>query len=64
VPIVKDIGLWGEKVRKGYADMGVLDYANTDVEALQENDNNIAREFDARRAHVQSTIQAGIAAAE
>jgi len=62
VPIVKDIGLWGEKVQKGYADMGVLDYANTDVEALQQNDDTIARELDARRAHVRSTIEAGIAA--
>jgi hypothetical protein len=42
--------------------MGVLDYADTDVEALQENDDTIARELDARRAHVRSTIQAGIAA--
>jgi hypothetical protein len=62
VPIVKDIGLWGDKVRKGYADMGVLDYANTDVEALQENDNNIARELDARRAYIDSTVKAGMAA--
>src|SRR6185503_14328418 len=62
VPIVKDIGLWGEKVQKGYADMGVLDYANTDVEALQKNDDSIARELDARRSHIRTTIEAGIAA--
>jgi hypothetical protein len=62
VPIVKDIGLWGPKVRKGYEEMGVLEYANTDVEALQENDNNIARELDARRNYVRKTIEAGIAA--
>jgi hypothetical protein len=62
VPIVKDIGLWGERVRKGYAEMGVLDYANTDVEAMQKNDDSIARELDARRAHTQTVIEAGIAA--
>jgi hypothetical protein len=62
VPIVKDIGLWGPKVRKGYEEMGVLEYANTDVEALQKNDDSIARELDARRDHVRSTIDAGIAA--
>jgi hypothetical protein len=62
VPIVKDIGLWGEKVQKGYAEMGVLEYANTDVEALQKNDDIIARELDARRQHVQDTMAAGIAA--
>jgi len=38
VPIVKDIGLWGPKVRKGYEEMGVLEYADTDVEALQQNE--------------------------
>lgn len=52
VPIVKDIGLWGPTVQKGYTDMGVLDYADIDVQALQEADENIAEEFDARREHV------------
>jgi hypothetical protein len=42
--------------------MGVLDYANTDVEALQQNDDSIARELDARRAYVDSTVKAGLAA--
>ena len=28
VPTVKDIGLWGERVQKAFADMGVMDYAN------------------------------------
>ena len=27
VPIVKDIGLWGETIRKGYEEMGVIEYA-------------------------------------
>ncbi len=39
-----------------------LEYASTDVEALQKNDDDIARELDARRTHVRSTIEAGIAA--
>jgi hypothetical protein len=42
--------------------MGVLDFADTDVEALQKNDDQIARELDARRAHVRKTVEAGIAA--
>jgi hypothetical protein len=54
VPIVKDIGLWGETIRKGYEQMGILGYADTDVQALQDADNDIAREFDARRAYVES----------
>jgi hypothetical protein len=53
VPIVKDIGLWGPTVQKGYGDMGVLDYANVDIDALQANDEDIARQFDARRRNIE-----------
>jgi hypothetical protein len=53
VPIVKDIGLWGETIRNGYAQMGILGYADADVQALQDADNDIAKQFDARRAYVE-----------
>ena len=46
VPIVEDIGLWGDTIRNGYTEMGVIDYAKTDVQALQDEDENIARQFD------------------
>jgi 1,2-phenylacetyl-CoA epoxidase catalytic subunit len=49
VPTVKDIGLWGQRVQKAYAEMGVLDFATIDAEALLENDARVAEEFDARR---------------
>src|SRR5215831_12355971 len=49
VPTVKDIGLWGARVQKAYADMGVLDFASIDAEAMLDNDNRVAEEFDARR---------------
>src|SRR5215472_11159466 len=49
VPTVKDIGLWGSRVQKAYADMGVLDFASIDAEAMLDNDNRVAEEFDARR---------------
>ncbi len=49
VPTVKDIGLWGARVRKGYSDMGVLSFADIDAQALLDNDNRVADEFDARR---------------
>jgi hypothetical protein len=49
VPTVKDIGLWGPRVQKAYADMGVLDLADVDAEALLENDARVALEFDARQ---------------
>jgi len=56
VPIVKDIGLWGPIIRKGYEDMGIIGYADTDVQALQDSDDTIAKDHDARRAYVQSVV--------
>ncbi len=47
VPSVKDIGLWGEKVRRAYADMGVLDMAGVDLAALMKQDEDIAEAIDA-----------------
>ncbi|MDE2356069.1 MAG: ferritin-like domain-containing protein, partial [Alphaproteobacteria bacterium] len=57
VPIVKDVGLWGPTIRKGYEEMGIIGYADADVAALQEADNDIAKEFDARRAYVASVAE-------
>jgi hypothetical protein len=64
VPCVKDIGLWGEKVQRAYADLGVLDAAATDLEALMRDDEDIAErveqehaaEFAARKAEVDESI--------
>jgi len=50
VPTIKDIGLWGPKIRKAFEDMGVMEFAKTDAVALLETDNRVAAEFDARRA--------------
>jgi hypothetical protein len=61
VPIVKDIGLWGPIVRQGYEDMGIIGYAATDVQALQDADNDIAADFDKRGAYVQSVIDRAVA---
>jgi hypothetical protein len=63
---VKDIGLWGEKVRRAYADLGVLGAANSDLEALMRDDEDIAErverehaaEFAARRAEVDGVSAA------
>jgi hypothetical protein len=63
VPCVRDIGLWGEKVRKAYDDMGVLDMANSDLLALMDADEQQAelldlerRRLDQRTAEVDETI--------
>ena len=47
VPTVKDIGLWGEGVQKAFADMGAIEFAEVDSDALLEQDNRVAQEFDA-----------------
>ncbi len=54
VPTIKDIGLWGPRVRKAYADMGILGFADGDVEALGQQDEEIARQFDERRRDVET----------
>ncbi len=64
VPCVKDIGLWGPKVQRAYADLGVLDAAGSDLEALMRDDEDIAErveaehaaEFAARKAEVDAAI--------
>jgi hypothetical protein len=46
VPTVKDIGLWGPKVRKAYADMGVIQFQDLDPDQLSAQDELIARKLD------------------
>jgi hypothetical protein len=46
VPIVKDIGLWSERVRKVYAEMGVIHYGDSDAQTMLDRDNEVAEEFD------------------
>ncbi len=63
VPTLKDIGLMGPKVRAAFADMGILGYADIDVEAVMAYDESAAEEIDAQRiAQVDQTIR--LAAAE
>jgi hypothetical protein len=49
VPTVKDIGLWGPRVRRAYEEMGVLEYADIDSSAILADDNRAADEFDAKQ---------------
>src|SRR6266478_3181222 len=49
VPTVKDIGLWGDRVRRAYEDMGVMEFAEVDAAAILDNDNRVAEEFDAKQ---------------
>jgi hypothetical protein len=49
VPTVKDLGLFGPKVRRAFEDMGVLDFQFVNPDDLSAADEEIAREMDARR---------------
>lgn len=49
VPTVRDIGLWGARVRNAFADLGALQFADRDSAAILEEDNRVAEEFDAKR---------------
>jgi hypothetical protein len=64
VPVMKDIGLWGPRIRKAYGDMGILGFAETDLDGLAARDEQIGDEFDRRRREVEKVVQsAGEAAA-
>jgi hypothetical protein len=55
VPVLKDIGLWGPRITKAFEDMGVLGFADSDLDAEMANDEAAAEALDAERmAHVRS----------
>ena len=69
VPIVRDIGLWSDKIQAAYDDMGVLHYAETDYAALSADDEKRAEEMDElnkqkRQDYVESVAALGATAAE
>jgi hypothetical protein len=46
VPTVRDIGLWSERVRKAYTELGGIQYENTNAQEMLDNDARVAEEFD------------------
>jgi P-aminobenzoate N-oxygenase AurF len=48
VPTVKDIGLWGARVRKAFEDLGAMPFADRDSAEMLEDDNRVAEEWDAK----------------
>ncbi|MCM3883044.1 ferritin-like domain-containing protein [Frankia sp. R82] len=68
VPCVKDIGLWGPRLRQAYVDMGVVDLGDADLDQLMAQDDDAAEALDVERlrtreeqrvAEVTATIAAG-----
>jgi hypothetical protein len=64
VPTLKDVGLWGTKMRQTFADMGVIGYESTDLDAVMAEDESIAEDVDVQqRAAMDAAIADGVAAA-
>jgi hypothetical protein len=68
VPCVKDIGLWGPRLRRAYVDMGVLELGDSSLDLLMAQDEELAEHLDAERfaaeeaarvAEVTRTIERG-----
>jgi hypothetical protein len=49
VPTLKDIGLWGRRLRGAFADMGVLEFGELDTEEQGQADEDVALEMDRLR---------------
>ncbi|MGH9027957.1 MAG: ferritin-like domain-containing protein, partial [Acidimicrobiia bacterium] len=59
VPTLRDIGLWGPKIQAAFNDMGVIGFADTDLDAAMKEDEEIAEQFDAaQRDHVDAVVAA------
>jgi hypothetical protein len=69
VPCVRDIGLWGPKVQHAYADLGVIEAADSDLEVLMRADEELAEKIDEQKYAVelaarQSEVDDAIALAD
>jgi alpha-N-acetylglucosamine transferase len=62
VPTIKDIGLWGPKIRDAFTKMGVIDLAQLDSSVMLAQDAKVADDFDKelakRKAEIEKTAQA------
>ena len=53
VPVLRDIGLFGDRIKAAFTDMGVMGFADSDLDALVAEDEAVAEEFD-RMRHVKA----------
>ena len=60
VPTLRDIGLFGDKMKRAFGEMGVLGYEQFNIDDLTAHDEKIADEVDeGRKRQVAETIQVG-----
>jgi hypothetical protein len=60
VPILRDIGLWGPKIQHALADMDALRFADSDIDELMANDEQIATMLDSERAPLVANVVATV----
>jgi len=60
VPTIKDLGLFGPKVRNAFEEMGVIDFQDVDPDDLAAADEELARDLDRRREAAATAALAGI----
>ncbi len=60
VPTLKDVGLWGPKMRETFADMGVIGYEATDLDGVMAEDELVAEQLDADRRAIDEAIAVGL----
>ena len=49
VPTIKDIGLWGPRLRQAFTHLGVIEFGDVDLEVLSQQDDAVAAEMDKLR---------------
>jgi hypothetical protein len=49
VPVLRDIGLWGPRIRDAFDDMGVLAFGDADIDQLMAEDESVAEAIDNER---------------
>jgi hypothetical protein len=59
VPTLKDVGLFGPKLRQNFADMGVMGFETVDLDAVIADDEKTAEEIDAARRAAAATLAGG-----
>jgi hypothetical protein len=64
VPTIRDLGLWGPKVRAAFEDMGVLQFQDVDPDDLSAADDSLADDLDRDRGAAESDGGATEALAE
>ena len=63
VPVLKDIGLWGPRIRAAFDDMGVLAFADADLDVLVSEDEAFAEQLDQQRLAEVKAVAARLIAA-